>query len=520
MTLAAAKPADIEAQIAALGPQFADPVWRLDNLYWIIDKNSNAVRFRLNPQQRRFLERFWFRNIILKARQQGFSTLLQIMELDQALFNANYNGVVTADTLPNAGKLFAKIEFAYERLPEAVRMALPIKSKTTLETIRFAHGSTISVGVSARGGTVNLLHVSEHGKIAAKSPERSREIITGAFEAVPVDGAIVVESTAEGAAGDFYDLVVPALARMREGGKETQLDFRLHFFAWFESDEYRLSPADAAQTVISKDDHRYFDKLQADLGIKLDVCQRAWYVKKRETLGRDMKREYPSTPEEAFEQAIEGAVYGEQMTWLREHGRIGVVPVDPNYPVNTFWDLGKRDKTAIWLHQLVNTQHRWIRYTEDSNKDLAYYWHDDLEVWRAKHGARWGKHHLPHDAATEILGASITTHQRTLDKLGMRDSIIVPRVAELSIGINQTRAALRGNHWFDRVECAQGIKCLDGYQYVWNDKAGVWSSEPRHNWASHGADAWRQYAQGFNEPGQVDREERNARRSRRNWKTA
>jgi hypothetical protein len=478
-----------------LGPEWRSLAWRLDHLYWIIGKDGKPLQFRMNPEQRAFIERLWPRNIILKARQLGFSTLMQLLELDHAIFRRHANGVVIADTLPNAGRLFDKIEFAFARLPEGLKQLLPLKSETGMG-YEFAHGSTVTVGVSARGGTVQLLHVSELGKTARKRPQVSAEIVSGAFESVPLEGCIVVESTAEGAAGDFFDLCAPAMKRWHEKAKETRLDWRLHFFPWFTSLDYRLTDEDTATVAISVDKARYFDKLQAELSITLDANQRAWYVKKEETLKRKMKQEYPSTPEEAFEVATEGAVYGEEMTFLREKGRLGVVPIVPDYPVNTFWDLGKRDKTAIWLHQMVGVQHRWVHYHEDANRDLNHYW-TLLEAHRLEHGYRWGKHYLPHDAATEILGESITTHQRTLERLGMRNTVIVPRVAALAVGINQTRDALVGAHWFDKLACAQGIKCLDGYQYEWDDKLGVWSNEPLHNWASHGADAWRQFAQGW-----------------------
>jgi hypothetical protein len=499
------------------GTDWRNLEWRLDNLYWIVDKDSKGVRFSMNPEQRDFVRNIRPRNIILKARQKGFSTLLQILELDQALFNTNHNGVVIADTLPNAGKLFKKVEFALERLSAPLREALPIKSRTDKSSLEFAHGSSIYVSTSARGGTVQLLHVSELGKIARKHPEKAQEIVTGAFEAVPASGCIVVESTAEGAAGEFYDLVMPALRRMEEGAPETDLDWRLHFYPWYASEEYRLDPAGVH---ISAEDHKFFNAHQAKLGIKLDDWQRAWYVKKKETLKRLMKREYPTTPQEAFEVAVEGAVYGEEMTYLRERGRIGAVPLDPTRRVNTFWDFGLRDKNAIWFHQQIGMQHRWFKYHHESGRSLTWWW-KYCEDLREEHGFRWGRHYLPHDADAEILGENITTKHRDLVKLGMRNTIVVARVANIDTGIEITRNKLVGNHWFDREGCAEGIKCLDGYQFEWNDKLAVWSTVPLHNWASHGADAWRQFAQGYREG--VPEEERDhdddRRKRDRNWKT-
>ena len=525
--LAEPKQEDIRVDIDALlgdATHFDNLEWRLENLYWIVDKNGDAVRFSMNDEQREFVSNLWNRNLILKARQLGFSTLMQVLQIDQAIFVPNFTGVVIADTLPNAKKLFGKLEFAYDHLPDLIKEAVPISAKAKGEGIEFAHidekgqanPSKVNIGVSARGGTVNLLHVSELGKIALKFPQRAQEIINGAIPAVPLEGGIaVVESTAEGAFGEFYELCEPAMKRMEKGAPETRLDWRLHFFPWYRSKDYRLSDEEVPFVQIPDALRRYFAKLQAELGIVLTANQQAWYAKMAETHKRKMKQEYPATPKEAFEQAVEGAIYGEEMTWLREQGRLGVVPLDINHPVDTLWDFGTGDANAIWFHQLVGVQHRWFYYIEGNHKGLRHWWVDVCQAHRARHGYRWGRHFLPHDADAEILGEVVTTKRRILAGLGMGSGeggsiVVVPRVQTISQGIEITRKALGGNHWFydhipneqigEDMGAGNGIKCLDGYQFSWNDKLGVWSAEPLHNWASHGADAWRQYAQGWTEP--------------------
>lgn len=504
-----------------LGPQWRDLNWRLRNLYWIVNKDAKPVRFEPNAEQDDFIRNLWTRNLILKARQKGFSTLIQILQLDQALFNSNHVGATIAETLPNAGKLFKKIEFAQARLPEALAEALPIRALASKSAMEFEHGSSIYVGVSARGDTLLLLHVSEFGAICRKYPERAAEIVSGAFEAVPKDGCIVVESTAEGAAGPFYDLVMAALKRQQEGAPETELDWRLHFYPWFDSQEYRLDPANV---IVSADEHRYFDKIQAywrehgKPGLTIDAAQRAWYVVKKATLKRLMKREYPSTVEEAFEQAVEGAVFGDEMTAIREAGRITTVPLDPAYPVNTFWDFGLGRRNPIWLHQRIGLQNRWFKYFDDFGKGLGWWWRT-LEEYRHAHGDfQWGVHHLPHDADTQVLGESVETKRGILEKAGMRNAYVVPRVALKSTGIDLMRAALPVDNWFDRVECAEGIKCLDGYQYEWNDKQGIWSRTPMPNWASHGADAWMQYAQGYQDSRDVIASAKKHKARKKSWR--
>lgn len=51
--------------------------------------------------------------------------------------------------------------------------------------------------------------------------------------------------------------------------------------------------------------------------------------------------------------------------------------------------------------------------------------------------------------------------------------------------------------WFDEVKCSIGIRALENYKKEWNDRHGCWSSQPLHNFASHGADAFRMLAVGI-----------------------
>ena len=90
-------------------------------------------------------------------------------------------------------------------------------------------------------------------------------------------------------------------------------------------------------------------------------------------LGDDMKREYPSTPEEAFEQSIKGAYFEREFRQLREKRQITAVPVVPGVPVDTCWDLGMNDTTAIWFVQLVGREQRIVDYHEASGEGLAHY---------------------------------------------------------------------------------------------------------------------------------------------------
>jgi hypothetical protein len=184
--------------------QWADRRWRLNNLYYIQDKLGEVVLFKLNEAQNTLLEDLHFLNIILKARQMGFSTFILILALDCCLFNSNFAAGLVADTIDNAKGLLKRIKFAYERLPAEIKASVPIKTDNALE-VELCNGSGIEVGVSLRSGTKNFIHVSEYGKICAKAPDKAKEIKSGTLNTIAPRQLVFIESTAEGRAGDFYD---------------------------------------------------------------------------------------------------------------------------------------------------------------------------------------------------------------------------------------------------------------------------------------------------------------------------
>lgn len=276
-------------------------MYRLDNLYSITTKEEEGegeglvVRFRMNKAQQRLADNLHFRNIIPKARQLGFTTFSCILALDYALFTPNFQAGIIAHTDGAAKKLFRdKVLFAYEKLPEILRGAMPLK-KQSAEELVFANGSSILVSTSMRGGTMHFLHISEFGKICARFPHRAREIVTGSLPAVPKSGVVIIESTAEGRDGDFYLMTMRAKALADAGKDLTSKDYRLHFFPWYEGPDYWMEPDGV---VITPKDNEYFDSLEAKLGIELPVERRAWYcaVRDGDFSGDEQKmwQEYPS----------------------------------------------------------------------------------------------------------------------------------------------------------------------------------------------------------------------------------
>jgi len=474
---AATVPADA---LAKLG----DPHWRLNNLYKIEDKAGEVIPFRMNWAQEQLYRDRWYLNCVLKARQLGFTTFIDLFLLDACVFYPNVQAGIIAHNLEDAKTIFKeKVREPYERLPQEIRDHCPAVSDSA-NTISFANGSSLRVATSMRSGTVQYLHVSEYGKIAAKNPDKAKEIRTGAFNAVAAGQWIFVESTAEGTGGDFYDMCQTAQGIQARGEKLTKLDFRFHFYPWWKHPDYRLDPDGV---TISSENLEYFEELSLEQGIELDAGQRAWYVKKSEQQKSDMKQEYPSTPDEAFEASLEGAYYAKHMALADKQRRIGSVPYNPDLPVDTWWDLGMRDSTAIWFVQRHGPHFRVIDYYENSGEGLGHY-AKVLAERKADLGYGYRQHVAPHDIKVRELGTGKSRKDIAASQYGLKFSVCPDH--KVQDGIEAVRSNL-GNCWFDKERCSQGISALRNYRKEWDDRLAVWKTQPRHDHWSHGADAFR-----------------------------
>ncbi len=479
-----------DAAYATARDRLSDRRWRLNNLYRIKDAHGRRVKFRMNWAQRALFDDLHSLNLVLKARQLGMTSFIQLLILDACLFNANVTAGTVAHTLHDAEAIFKeKVRYPYQQLPAALRQALPAVSDSSRE-LAFANGSSLRVGTSLRSGTFQYLHVSEHGKICARYPDKAAEIKAGALNTVHPGQNIFIESTAEGREGDFFTFCADARNRERESAPLTALDFRFHFFPWWRHPGYVLAPGGV---VIPDGLARYFAELEAG-GIRLGAAQKAWYVRKAAQQGDAMRREFPATPDEAFAASVTGAYYAREMARVRGEGRILSLPHDPALPVNTFWDLGINDTNAIWFHQRVGREDRFIDYYENEGEGLAHY----VQVLRDR-PYTYGGHHLPHDVEVRELGSGLS-RRRMLEDLGLRPIVTVPRANDLGTDIQAVRNALAGC-WFDGARCDAGLRHLDGYRRAWDDKRGVWRDRPHHDAASHGADAFRMFAVGYRPPG-------------------
>lgn len=508
----------------------SDRWWRLNNLYYIRDKWGRKVLFKPNSVQERLDDSLHNLNIVLKSRQHGVTTWACIRALDKILFEDNCAAGIVAHTAGDAGKFFRhKVLFAYDNLPEFIKRWRPVVRRDMKDgVLELVNGSSIEVSVSHRGGTLQFLHVSEYGPMCAMFPQRAEEVASGALNTVAIGNIAIIETTAYGAYGDLYERckLAQELDRMIRAGTATltEMDWKFHFFGWFDDP---LSTMDPTGVPISPEMADYFDGLEEVLDIALTAGQRAWYVKKAVEQRDHMKREFPSTPKEAFESSVDGAYYGKHMQQAEAEGRIGQFPHRPGVPVHTFWDIGRRDATAIWFMQENGAWYDFIGYYEASGEQSAHF-AKKLQEYQAKRGYVYGKHYMPHDIeVTEWVGMGDNrTRKEILEAGGVKPIVVVPRIANELEGIDMVRRTLYRCR-FDAVLCGPpkaggaergGLEALRQFRKVWNEKVEAFGETPRTDWTNHGADAFRQMAQAFapTRPGQGGgREEQES-----NWKTA
>ena len=188
-----------------------------------------------------------------------------------------------------------------------------------------------------------------------------------------------------------------------------------------------------------------------------------------------------------FEAANPGAYYGKQMADAEKDGRITSIPYDPKYQVYTAWDIGgDRDATAIWFAQTVGRGVFLIDYMENTGADSAPYAKALLN-----RPYSYAQHFLPHDATARHPGSQ-RDYREALGDHGLRNITVLPRL-DRELGINSVRLLLPRCS-FDKRECDLGIEALRMYQTEWDEKNKIFKATPKHDWASHGADAFRYLA--------------------------
>lgn len=196
--------------------------------------------------------------------------------------------------------------------------------------------------------------------------------------------------------------------------------------------------------------------------------------------------EYDQEYECSFEAAVKGAIFTKELQAARAESRVGAVPIDPVLPVDTDWDLGVGDSTAIWFSQSTRGgEVRLVDYYEASGEGLPHY----AKVLKDK-GYTYGTHWAPHDIQVRELGSG-RSRLETAQSLGINFQV-APNIP-LEDGIHAARM-LMPRCWFDANRCKAGLEALQHYRRDYNTRLNEFKAIPVHDWASHGADAFRYLA--------------------------
>lgn len=467
-------------------------LWRLNNIYTIIDKSGNPVTFRMNYAQHVVYARARMhpRVIILKSRQQGISTLWLISFNDDALFEPYLNIGMMAQGVDEASTLLERTKFLWDHLDEDIKNFLRVKvKKDNAKSYSFTNDSNIFIRVSFRSATLQRLHISEMGKIANHSPKKAKEVKTGTLQALAIGNTGVIESTAEGKNlfKEMWDDSVSAL----NAGQLSDRDFYPVFLSW-------VNDPDCVESVpqtISEEHAKYFSKLEERLGIVLRDEQKYFWVQKQRELGGDIFQEYPATPEEAFTAAKDGTYYSrDYMEYVVRAGNRLPGLYDSNVPVDVYVDIGIDDYFVLGYVQEVQGQKTII--DEYWNNGYAIEHYIEL-ILKQPYKVRYLN--LPHDAAQRQLTAGDKYGRaKRLDVLvremlaGTGIKVRVLKRQGVLEGIQATRTMLKNMHIDTR--CTYMHECLLNYSKEFDEKLEVWKQTPLHDEYSHGADVLRQIA--------------------------
>lgn len=275
-----------------------------------------------------------------------------------------------------------------------------------------------------------------------------------------------------------WDVLIPTI---REEGSEIWVTFNPELAEDETYQRFVANPPDNAVVVrIGWQDNPWFPEV---LRVEKDSLEKRDPQAFRNVWGGECKS------------VVEGAVFGIELMLAESEGRITRVPYNMTKPVHRIWDLGWADKVAIWYLQMVGMEYRLIRYMEDDHQTISHYLMESQ-----KFGYVYDTDWMPHDVEQEQLAANGKSIKDIMIAAGCKIRVL-PKVP-VAESINAARTIFN-TCWFDRENAADGIQCLRHYQYEVDPDTKQRSKQPLHNWASHGADAFRMMGLMVNEPKKV-----------------
>ena len=462
-----------------------DPVFRICNIYKIQTKEGgDPVKFVPNWAQRVVLYYVFIlgrrRIAIPKARQLGFSTLIAIIALDKAYWSNGQQCSIVDQSRDDAEEKLDKVSFAFANLDPALREGAGVVTDKNSE-IAWSNGSSVSAGKNARGGTNQLVHISELGPIAYEDLRRAEEIVSGAIpSASGKDALVFVESTYKGGkAGHWYKIIKAGMSVADE--HRTNRDWTVLFFEWFLEPNYTL---DGPIERVDAEHMRYFDKLEEDHGIKLTDGQKLWYyVEKTTAQGVLMLREYPSTMAEMWSVRDDGQIYAPFIDKAREQGRINNnIRWYAELPVYAVFDIGAAKNTKCLIFQPVGDR---INYLEGKSGGLEMDTPHDWGKWLTDKPYRYGGIFLPHDG--EAVWHPI------LRKMGLQAlAPCLPRPMDVWDNIKLAQMNFQRCEFYEEglleMEGEDDVGLIgsaEAYHCALERDGQTVKEVPVHNWASH-----------------------------------
>lgn len=474
-----------------------DPVWRIENLYWIKNAKGHLERFKPTPEQCEVINAIHFlgitRIIILKARQLGMSTVIDVILADFAIWNAGFQGTIVDENQAAASiKLTYKVVEAFNSMPAVIRDSFTVQKCNSEEFTVLQEGDLVSVvfaGKGARGGTNQFIHISEWGPIQHGDPARSDEIMNGAIPSAK-EGIIVVETTWMGGKhGHLWELTERAMALLEQPENMTRYDFHLFFFAWYVDPQYSV---EGNMSQIPPGIHEYFRECEAKLAergkpYKFTDGQKLWYYKEAMPKGAKRFAEFPTLIEECFMAPVPGAVFNKLVDACKGTGRVRRVPHMAELPVFTFWDLGAPQNTRV-------------TYVQFNGLDIHIIDHDGETEWTPAErvgamrnkGYSYGGHFMPHDAETkDKTGKNYVT---IMNEAGLEGIRVIPKCRTIWPGINRV-AELFPRFVFDEVKCKGLLEDLTVYRTKTSNVDGHQTDIIVEGKECHGVDTVRMLAE-------------------------
>lgn len=278
----------------------------IELMFIVVDKNQQTMPFFLNDVQHSFIDTLnkakkdfkegKITNIsllVLKGRQQGFTTLVTAYQLSCSILNRNFQGYTLADKSDNAEAIFQnKAKYPYSQLPDVLKPTEKFNNRKQLlfEKMNSSWAVDTATKDVGRSRTVNFFHGSE----CAFWKDGISSIQAALGEAFTKNCIKIYESTANG----YNDY-------------QTMWDSGVHincFYEWWKTDEYRITipSEEMKQEFVRNIDSKsgwIWERLKWLRDEKeLDTEQLYWYFKKYEGYidKRLIKQEYPCSPREAF----------------------------------------------------------------------------------------------------------------------------------------------------------------------------------------------------------------------------